>query len=123
MPLPNPKPLHVSRFNVTVPTVSSTSVVSIPAPYAGRIIKVGAQLGAASASADATVTTDVNGTAMTGGQFVITQAGSARGTTGSALPSALNTCNEDDSIGFVFSGSGTGGGTVTVFAEIRRGTI
>lgn len=123
MALPNPKPLHTVRVYGSVPTVSSTSVTSVSAPFQGRVIQVGVTLGAASASADATCTTDINTTAITGGVITVTQSGSARGNSFTAIPTGANLVNENDGIGFVFSGSGTTGGTVTCWADIRRGTL
>jgi len=110
------------RVNGTVTTVSSTSVAYVGAPFAGRIIQVGATVGAATATADATCTTNINGAAnpITGGVFTVTN-GTAAGGGGSSNPSAANMVNAGDGIGFVFSGTGTAGGTVVLWADIRRG--
>lgn len=103
-----------------VANVSSTSVVYSRAPFRGKIVKVGVTLSAASASADATCTTNIAGTNITGGVVTVTQSGSAAGSTFTALPTAANVANEDDYVGFTFSGSGTAGGPVTVWAKIVR---
>jgi hypothetical protein len=121
MVLPVNKPSTVDVAWATVNTVSSTSLTATRAPYAGRVIKVGATLAGTTATADATCTTNINGTAITGGQFVITNG--SNNTTVSVIPSGANIVNEDDSIGFVFSGTGTAGGFVTCFAEVRSGTL
>ena len=51
----------------------------IRAPFKGAIKEVGTMIGSAVATADATVTTSIAGTAITGGSWVITQSGSAIG--------------------------------------------
>jgi hypothetical protein len=125
MPLQSPKPLFTQRVSVAVPSVTSaaTNTVYIPAPFAGRVLKVGVTIGAAVATADGTCTTNINGAAnpITGGVITLTSAASAAGNSFSAVPTAANTVNEDDGIGFVFSGSATGGGVAAVWADIRRG--
>lgn len=103
-----------------VATVSSTSVVYVRAPFRGKVIKVGATLSSAASTADATCTTSIAGTNITNGVITVTQSGSAAGSTFTATPSAANTCNEDDYIAFTFSGSGTAGGPVTVWADVQR---
>jgi len=100
--------------------VSSTSVVYTRAPFRGVITKVGVVLSSAASTADATCTTSLAGTNITNGVVTVTQSGSAAGSTFSASPSAANRCNEDDNIGFTFSGSGTAGGPVTCWAVVRR---
>src|SRR5262249_11088343 len=123
MPVPSPVPLQVMRVNGTVSNVSSTSVAYLGAPFAGRVIQVGATIGAAIATADATCTTNINGAAnpITGGAFTLTSTASAAGNSFTATPSAANYVNANDGIGFVFSGTGTAGGSVVLWADIRRG--
>jgi hypothetical protein len=92
-------------------------------------------LGSVLATADATCTVSVAGTAVTGGNWVVTQSGSAIGDLDAASVSgvvangvaanttitAANTCNEGDLIKFAFTGSGTAGGTYHVYAVIQQG--
>ena len=101
-----------------VENVSSTSVVYARAPFRGSIVKVGVVLSSAASTADATCTTSLAGTNITNGVVTVTQSGSAAGSVFTSTPSAANTCNEDDKIGFTFSGSGTAGGPVTCFAVV-----
>jgi len=86
------------------------------------------------ARADATVTTSIAGTAITGGAFVITQSSSAigdldaasvsgtvaNGVAANATITAANTCLEGDVIKFAMTGSGTAGGTVHCYAVVVR---
>ncbi len=107
----------------------------IRAPFKGTVKEIGTMLGSAVTTADATVTTSIAGTAITGGAFVITQSGSAIGDLDAASVSGIvgngvaanatitgaNTCQEGDLIRFAMTGSGTVGGHVHCYAVIRRG--
>ncbi len=90
------------------------------APFRGKVTEVGTMIGSVVSTADATVTTSIAGTAVTGGAFVITQSGSAIGDFDNAIPTGANTCNEGDLIRFAMTGSGTAGGNVYCYAVIRR---
>jgi hypothetical protein len=89
------------------------------APCRGQITEVGTMIGSVVATADATCTTSIAGTAITGGSFVITQAASAIGDLDNALPTAANVCNEGDTIKFAFTGTGTAGGHVYCYAVLK----
>lgn len=91
----------------------------IRAPFRGTVTKVGVMVGSVVSTADATCTVSIAGTAVTGGALVITTASSAIGDHFSAVPTAANTCNEDDVIKFAMTGSGTTGGIVHCYAVIR----
>ena len=107
----------------------------IRAPFKGTIVEIGGMLGSVLATADATCTTSIAGTAITGGAFTVTQSGSAigdldacsisgtvaNGVAANANITAANTCNEGDLIKFAFTGSGTAGGVYHCYAVIRRG--
>ena len=119
MALPVNHPFTEVTIQGSVASVSSTSVLYMRLPFRGKVTKVGATLSTSSATADATCTTSIAGTNITGGVVTITQSGSAAGSTFSAVPTAANTCNEDDYMGFTFSGTGTSGGPVSVWANVR----
>ena len=119
MALPVNHVLYEQTIWGQVASVSSTSVVYLRAPFRGKIVKVGNTLSSASSTADATCTTSIAGTNITGGVITDTQSGSAAGSTFTAIPTAANTCNEDDYVGFTFSGTGTAGGPVTCWAVVR----
>lgn len=122
--------------------VSSTSIDVatghagvIRAPFKGTVKEVGSMIGSVVATADATCTTSIAGTAITGGSWVVTQSGSAIGDLDAAAVSGIvangvaansvitgaNTCNEGDVIKYAWTGSGTAGGHVHVYAVISRG--
>jgi hypothetical protein len=90
------------------------------APFRGKVIKVGSVLYGAITTADATVATTINGTAIAGGAITITQSGSAAGQVNTATPTAANDVNEDDSISFPPTGAGGANVAATFFAVIKR---
>lgn len=120
MALPEVHPLNEAIVYANAVNCSSTSLAYARAPFRGKVLKVFSVIGSVLSTADATVTTSINGTAITTGVLTITQSGSAAGDVDTALPTAANNVNEDDYIGFVFSGTGTAGGPVQVGAVIRR---
>lgn len=129
MPLPYPHPLNDDQLTTTAASVATGVSGVIRAPFKGRLIAGGTMLGSTVATADATCTISVAGTAVTGGSFVITQSGSAIGDHDYAStydPNANSVMtgtavNENDLIRFAFTGSGTGGGNVHCYAVIRAG--
>lgn len=134
MALPVSHPLDEVMVTGSKVDVTAASAV-IRAPFKGTIKEVGTMLGSVASTADATVTTSIAGTAITGGSWVITQSGSAIGDLDAAAVSGVvangvaanstitgaNTCLEGDVIKFAFTGTGTAGGHVHCYAVIRRG--
>lgn len=100
-----------------VSTASSTFVVS---PYKGRIIRIQGVLHAAITSANAALTTEINGTAVTGGGFTIVQSGSAAGDTFEAYPTGANFVEEGDVIEFITDGASSTTARMTCVATIRE---
>jgi hypothetical protein len=123
MPIPTTVPLNVDRVNSVVSTVVTGATCYVSAPFAGTILEVGATNSLATATAPATCTTNINGAAnpITGGAFTIAS-GATAGTNTSANPTGANVVAKNDTIGFVFSGTGTAGGQVNCYADIRRGS-
>lgn len=116
MPVPVNKPLNLERMNGNVASVAN-GVVSIGSPWAGHLTKVGVNISAPVTTA-CTLAIDINGVAIPGATITIPTGG----TEGTAYVLNISaTCNEDDGIGFTFSGGGAGGGNVTVFYEVRQG--
>ena len=112
------------RFDERLLQTTAASVASgiagvARAPCRGQITEIGTMIGSAVTTADATCTTSIAGTAVTGGSFVITQASSAIGDLDNALPTAANVCNEGDTIKFAFTGSGAAGGHVYCYAVLK----
>jgi hypothetical protein len=112
-------------FNEVPVTGSALSVATgvagvIRAPFRGVVNLVGVMVGSVVATADATCTTSIAGTAVTGGVLTVTTASSAIGDKFEAVPTGANTCNEGDVIKYAFTGSGTAGGHVHCYAVIRK---
>lgn len=132
MALPIYHPLY-ERMVTGAATSCATGIAGvIRAPFKGTIKELGGMLGSVLATADATCTVTVAGTAVTGGNWVVTQSASAIGDLDAAAVSGTvangvaanttitgaNTCLEGDVIKFAFTGSGTAGGTYHCYAVI-----
>ena len=117
MALPEPHPLSEVQVMAFTSSLGATPVATyVRAPFRGKVLKVGVvQSGAVTGTS--TVTTAINGTAITGGAVAVT-AGAA-GSHFSATPAALNDVNEDDVISFTPAGA-TGAATGHCYAVIRR---
>lgn len=132
MALPIYHPLQERMVSGASTSVATGVAGVIRAPFKGTIKEVGTMIGSVVATADATCTVSIAGTAVTGAAFVITQSGSAIGDLDAAAVSgtvangvaanttitAANTCLEGDVIKFAFTGSGTAGGTVHCYAVV-----
>jgi hypothetical protein len=130
-------PVSEAVIHGAASSVATGVVAVMRAPFRGRVIEVGTVIGSATTTADATVTTAIAGTNITGGVFNISQSGSAagqlnfasasgvgnNGATAGGTISGSNICNEGDPIKFTLSGSGTGGGQVYCYAVISRGNV
>jgi|SRR5262245_40420336 len=119
MALPVNHPFNNIIVSATTVDGTTGKTAGMRAPCRGKIIKFSATLGAALATSDCTATASIAGTAVTGGQLVLTQSGSAAGTTFTWLPTGANTCNEDDAITIALTGTATAGGHICFQAEIR----
>jgi hypothetical protein len=119
MALPIAHPLHEQMVTGAATSVATGVAGVIRAPFKGTIREVGTMIGSVVSTADATVTTSIAGTAITGGAFVITQSSSAigdldaasvsgtvaNGVAANATITAANTCLEGDVIKFAMTGS------------------
>lgn len=120
MALPVTHPIDETVIDTTSLSAANGIFGVMRAPFRGVVTEVGTMLGSVLSTANATATTSIAGTAITGGSFVITQSGSAAGDLDNAAPTGANACNEGDLIRFAFTGSGTAGGHVYCYAVIRR---
>jgi hypothetical protein len=121
MALPVNHPFNEVRIGCHSPSVGGTPIAAYTlAPCRGRIIKVGCVINAAITGADCSVAVAINGVAVTGSPFTITQAGSAAGTSGTMTPTGANTVNEDDYISFTPSGATGTTVTGTFFAIVQK---
>ena len=122
MALPELHPL--TEMQVTCHTASvGTSPIAAQAraPFRGKILKTFSILGGVISGADAAIATAINGTAITGGDLVIANSGSAAGDFDSAVPTGANDVNEDDVISFTPSAA-TGTAIPCQFGAVIRRT-
>lgn len=121
MALPELHPLSEVDVVCHSASVGTTPVAAhARAPFRGKILKVWSILGGVITTADATVTSAINGTAITGGAITITATGSAIRDFDSAIPTGANLVNEDDVISFTPAGATGASIPATFGATIRR---
>jgi hypothetical protein len=107
-------------LSVKLSDVSTASSAYVVAPDAGKIIKIYSVLGGAIATADAEITTEINGVAVTGGAITIATASSAAGDVDSAEPTAANSVQEGDVIEIITDGASTNTVPAEFTVIIRR---
>ena len=103
---------------VTIADISTADQVYIAAPVAGLVSKVYSVIDAAISVADATLTTKINGSAITGGAITVAYASSAAGDVDSVTPTAANSVSAGDALEVETDGGSTDASKVTVVFEI-----
>jgi hypothetical protein len=120
MPVPTPVPINVTPLEATLASVATGQQAVWAMPFAGRITQIGATPGGTTATADATCSLTINGVAPTNNTFLVTN-GTLAFVTSSGNPSGA-VANQGDQVQLAFSGTGTGGASVTVYALAKRGS-
>jgi len=120
MPVPSPVPLHVQPISTSVATFSA-STAAVQMPFTGKIVSIGVTPTTATATADYTVTTSINGVSAAGGVVTVVNGTSANTTTSIAPTSVV--ANQGDQISLAVTGGGSGGGLTTFSIQARRGTL
>ena len=100
--------------------VSTASSTFVAVPDGGKIIKIITALQGAISGANAAISFEIGGTAVTGGGITVAHSGSAVGTMDGSVPSALNEVQEDGSIEMITDGNSTGAVALDVTFVIRR---
>ena len=100
--------------------VSTASSTFVTVPDGGKIIKIFSALQGAISGADAALSFEIGGTAVTGGGITIANSGSAAGDVDSAEPTAANSINEGEAIEMITDGSSTGTAKAVITFVIRR---
>ena len=77
-----------------VTDISTAGSTFVAVPDVGNIVKIYTSIKNAITSADAAITFEIGGTAVTNGAITVTQAGSAAGDVDSSTPSAANLVEE-----------------------------
>ena len=100
-----------------VPTTSSTFVAI---PDNGKVVKILTALQGAITGANAAITFEIGGTAMTSSAITVAHSGSAAGDVDSSEPSAANNVNEGGTIEMITDGGSTNTAKLLVTFVIRR---
>jgi len=100
--------------------ISTAGSTFVPVPDGGRIIKIFTSIKNAITSANAALSFEIGGTAITGGGITITQSGSAAGDVDTAEPTAANSVNEGQAIEMITDGGSSTACECVVTFVIRR---
>lgn len=106
---PSPPPVHHRFVTVQLADVSTASSAWVVPGFRGRIRKIHAVIDTAITVADAAITVEINGTAVTGAALTIESTSSAAGDTFSAtVPfGSTNSFDVDDAIEVITDGGST----------------
>jgi len=100
--------------------ISSAGSTFVPVPDDGRIIKIFTSIKNAITTANAALSFEIGGTAVTGGGITVTQSGSAAGDVDTAEPTAANSVNEGQAIEMITDGGSSTACECVVTFVIRR---
>jgi len=103
-----------------VTDISTAGSTFVAVPDGGKIIKILTSIKNAITTADAAITFEIGGTAVTGGDITITQSGSAAGDVDSSEPTAANSVEEGDAIEIISDGGSSTACEMIVTFVIRR---
>ena len=103
-----------------ITTISTAGSTFVPIPDGGRVIKIITSIKNAITSADAALTWEIGGVAMTDSAITVTQSGSAAGDVDTSEPTALNTVSEDGTIEMITDGASATACECVVTFIIRR---
>jgi hypothetical protein len=105
-------------LTVTMADVSTASSVWVTAPVACKFTKLYSVINGAIATADAAITTEIGGTAVTGGTITIANSGSAAGDVDSGTPTAANTLTAGQALEIITDGASTNTVIATFTVEL-----
>ena len=100
--------------------ISTAGSTFVPVPDDGRIIKIFTSIKNAITTANAALSFEIGGTAITGGSITVTQSGSAAGDVDTAEPTAENSVNEGQAIEMITDGGSSTACECVVTFVIRR---
>jgi hypothetical protein len=103
-----------------VTDISTAGSTFVAVPDAGNIVKIYTSIKNAITTADAAITFEIGGTAVTNGAITVTQSGSAAGDVDSSTPSAANRVEEGGSIEIISDGASATACEMIVTFVIRR---
>jgi hypothetical protein len=103
-----------------VTDISTAGSTFVAVPDAGNIVKIYTSIKNAITTADAAITFEIGGTAVTNGAITVTQSGSAAGDVDSSTPTAANRVEEGQSIEIISDGASATACEMIVTFVIRR---
>lgn len=106
--------------HVKINDVSTAQSAYFVADVAGTLSGIKTVINGAIATADAVITAEINGTAVTDSAVTIANSGSAAGDVDTSTPSAANTVAVDDVLEVITDGASTNTVTADVFLTITR---
>jgi len=104
----------------TIADISTASSTFVAVPDNGKIIKIITALQGAISGANAGISFEIGGTAVTGGGITVAHSGSAAGTVDTAEPTAANDVLENGTIEMITDGASSGAKKLVVTFVIRR---
>jgi hypothetical protein len=118
MAYPTKRHLRIERVYAHAADISTAGSYFVPSPCRGKIILMGSMINNAITTADDAITSEINGTAITGGSWTIAYTSSAAGNYDTAVPTAANNVVEGDKIEFINSGASDTTCAAVFFADI-----
>ena len=103
-----------------ITNISASGSTFVPVPDGGKVIKIITSIKNAISTADAALTWEIGGTAMTGSAITVTQSGSAAGDVDTSEPTAANDVLEDGTIEMISDGGSSTACECVVTFVIRR---
>ena len=103
-----------------ITNISASGSTFVPVPDGGKVINIITSIKNAISSANAALTWEIGGTAMTGSAITVTQSGSAAGDVDTATPTAANRVEEGGSIEMITDGASSNTIKLVVTFVIRR---
>ena len=100
--------------------ISTAGSTFVAVPDGGKIVKILTSIKNAITTADAALTFEIGGTAVTGGAITVTQSGSAAGDVDTATPTAANRVEEGEAIEIITDGGSSTACECIVTFVIRR---
>ena len=107
-------------LHAAIADISTASSTFVTVPDGGKVIKIITALQGAIGTANAAITFEIGGTAITGGAITVTQSGSAAGDVDTAEPTAANEVAEDGTIEMITYGASSNTIKLNVTFVIRR---
>ena len=107
-------------LHATIADISTGSSTFVPVPDGGKIIKIITALQGAITSANAGISFEIGGTAVTGGGITVAYSGSAVGDVDTAEPTAANDVAEGGTIEMITDGASTNAAVLYVTFVFRR---